>query len=84
MATYSKVIQVPEPAPGSYNPNRPAGTLLLSQALHMREALVQHSKALEALLALDPKSLKTEADVSEYVHQVTAMLHTHGPKPKKK
>lgn len=76
-----KVIAVPKTDPGAYNPNRPAGTLLRSQALHMREALIKHVHELTALISVDMNSLKTEADVSAYVHRVTALLHTHHPRP---
>lgn len=79
-----KVIDVPKTDPGAYNPNRPAGLLLRSQALHMREALIKHVHELTALLNIDMQSLKTEADVSAYVHTATGLLHTRGGKPAKK
>lgn len=72
-----KVIAVPKTDPGAYNPNRPAGTLLRSQALHMREALIKHVHELIALISVEMNSLKTEADISGYVHRATALLHTH-------
>lgn len=84
MAEYSKVIQVPKPEPGSFNKNRPAGKLLQSQTLHLREALIQHLRELAAVLAIDPHLLKTEGDVSSYVERATAILHTHAAKPKGK
>ncbi len=84
MATYSKTVDVPEPARGSYNPNRPAGLLLQSQALHIRQALLKHLEELAAVVAIDPKSLKTEGDVSAYVHRATAILHRHAAKPASK
>jgi hypothetical protein len=84
MATPSKIVAVPKPEPGSYNPNRPAGLLLRSQALHMREALLKHLEELAAVVAIDPKSLKTEGDVSAYVHRATAILHRHAAKPASK
>jgi hypothetical protein len=79
-----KVIVVPQTDPGAYNPNRPAGALLQAQALHMREALIRHVQELTTLLNIDMKSLKTEADVSAYVHRATSLLHTHAGKPAKK
>jgi hypothetical protein len=79
-----KVIAVPKTDPGAYNPNRPAGALLQAQALHMREALIMHLHEMTALLNIDMKSLKTEADVSAYVHKATALLHTHAGKPAKR
>lgn len=79
-----KVIDVPKTDPGAYNPKRPAGLLLRSQALHMREALIKHVHELTTLLNMDMQSLKTEADVSAFVHKATAFLHTRGGKPAKK
>jgi hypothetical protein len=84
MATSSNVVPVPGPERSSYNPNRPAGILLRSQALHVRETLLQHLRELADLVAIDPRSLKTEADVSAYVHRATAILHTFAAKPGKK
>ena len=79
-----KIIDVPKTDPGAYNPNRPAGLLLRSQALHMREAMIKHVHELTTLLNIEMSSLKTEADVSAYVHKATALLHKHGRKPVKK
>jgi hypothetical protein len=79
-----KIIDVPKTDPGAYNPNRRAGTLLRSQALHMREAMIKHVHELTTLLNIEMSSLKTEADVSSYVHKATALLHKHGRKPAKK
>ncbi len=84
MATPSKIVEVPKPEPGSYNPNRPAGLLLQSQALHIRQALLKHLEELAAVVAIDPKSLKTEGDVSSYVHRATAILHRHAARPASK
>jgi len=72
----SMVIKVPEPEKGSFNHNRPAGKLLLSQTLHLREALLRHLKDIADVLAIDPKSLKTEREVSAYIHKATSILHT--------
>jgi len=84
MATPFNAIKVPKPEAGAYNPNRPAGLLLQAQALHFRAALLKHQEELTSLLAIDPKSLKTEGDVSAYVHRTTAILHTHAARPKRK
>ncbi len=78
-----KVINVPKTDPRAYNPNRPAGTLLRSQAMHMREALIRHVDELTTLLNIDMNSIKTEADVSAFVHKATALLHKQGGKPAK-
>lgn len=80
MPKHSMLILVPEPERGAYNPSRAAGKLLLSQTQHLREALVQHRKELDAALAVDPATLRTEGQVSSYIHRATALLHTHGPK----
>jgi hypothetical protein len=77
MPRTSKIIHVPKPAPGSFNKRRPAGTLLLSQAAHLRQALVKHNAEVEALLTIDPKEIRTEEDVAEYARRVTAILHPH-------
>jgi hypothetical protein len=77
----STVIKVPEPEKGSFNHNRPAGKLLQSQTLHLREALLKHLKDLADVLAIDPKSLKTEGEVSTYIQKATAILHTRVRKP---
>jgi hypothetical protein len=84
MTKPSNVIQVPDPEPGSYNPNRAAGKLLVAQTVHLREALLQHLAELAAVLAIDPKRLKTEGQVSAYVQKATALLHTQAATPRKK
>jgi hypothetical protein len=84
MATPSNAIFVPQTERGSYNPNRPAGALLKAQTLHLREALLKHLEELAAVIAIDPKSLRTEGEVSAYIHRATALLHTHSPKPPRK
>jgi hypothetical protein len=84
MATPSNVVHVPDPEPGSYNPKRPAGKLLQAQALHLRETLIKHLEDLVAVLAIDPRSLRTEGDVSAYAKRATAILHTRAAKPPRK
>jgi hypothetical protein len=78
---FPNAIDVPKPQPNSFNPKRPAGLLLQSQALHMREALIKHLEELAKLIAVDPKSLKTEGDVSGYIHRATAILHRQAAMP---
>lgn len=84
MATPSNAVLVPATEQGAYNPNRPAGLLLRSQTIRLREALLKHLEELAAVLAIDPKSLKTEGEVSAYIHRATAILHTHAAKPPRK
>jgi hypothetical protein len=81
MATPTNTIFVPCCEKGAYNHDRPAGKLLQSQVLHLREALFQHLKELSAVLAIDTSSLKTEGEVSAYIHRATALLHTHAAQP---
>ena len=84
MATTVSVIQVPKPAPGAFNKNRPAGKLLLAQARHAREALIKHLEEVSKVLAVDPRSLQTEGDVSDYLRRATRILHPHGVKHRAK
>jgi hypothetical protein len=77
MATRANAILVPRPPANAYNHNRPAGKLLQAQTLHLREALIQHMHKLAEVLAIDPRNLKTEGEVSKYIHKATAILHTH-------
>ncbi len=78
MAIPANIIQVPRPAPGSFNKNRPAGKLLTSQTRHIREALIKHLEQVATVLAIDIRSLRTEGEVSDYVRQASAILHPHG------
>ena len=80
MATPANVIQVPKPAPGSFNKNRSAGTLLLAQTRHVREALIMHLADVAKVLAVDLRSLRTEGDVSDYIRRATEILHPQGVK----
>jgi hypothetical protein len=84
MATPTNAILVPAAERGSYNPNRLAGALLKAQTLHVREALLKHLEHLAAVLAIDPKTLKTEGEVSAYIHRATAILHTYAAKVERK
>jgi len=84
MATPANAILVPKSEKGSYNPNRPAGALLRAQTLHLREALIRHLADLAAILAVDPGALKTEGEVSAYIHRATAILHTHAARAARK
>jgi len=79
-----KVINVPKTDPSAYNPNRPAGKLLQAQTQHLREALIKHVHELTTLLAIDVRTLKSEGDVSAYIHKATALLHTHAARPAQK
>jgi hypothetical protein len=78
------VVHVPQTDPGAFNPDRAAGKLLQAQTMHLREALIKHLHQVTALAATDVRSLKTEGQVSDYIHRVTAILHPHGANGGKK
>ena len=89
-----KVIPVPKTPKEAHNPQRPAGTLLRSQALHLHEALKWHVAEAQAMLtekqkilteahpilAINPRTLHNEGAVSSYIQKVTAILHPHAAK----
>jgi hypothetical protein len=78
------VVHVPKTDPSAFNPDRPAGKLLQSQTMHLREALIRHLHDVTTLAATDIGALKTEGQVSGYIHKVTALLHPHpGHHPRK-
>ena len=79
-----KVIDVPKTDPGAYNPNRAAGKLLQAQTMHLREALIRHLHEVTTIAAIDVGTLKTEGDVSAYIHKATAILHPHAARPAQK
>jgi hypothetical protein len=71
------LIAVPKTPKESFNPDRAASDLLRSQSLHLQEALARHVGEGASILALNPRALKTERQVSEYIQKVTAILHPH-------
>jgi hypothetical protein len=90
MARTAKIITIPTVGPGAFDKNRPAGTLLRSQSMHLRHSLGKHVHEVTAqlkeateLLAVDPGTIKTEGEVSAYLKKVMAILHPQGkPSPK--
>jgi len=84
MATPTNAIFVPLTGKGAYNHDRLAGKLLQTQILHLREALTRHHEEVTAVLAIDHTLLKTEGQVSAYIHRATALLHTHSAQPPRK
>lgn len=78
MKTPQKVIHVPKPEPGAYNPHRPISSLLRSQVFHLKHAesrLPKHHQT-----KIDVHSIETEAQASHYIYQVTKKLHPRGAK----
>lgn len=80
MPSGSKRICVPKTPRESFNPDRPASSLLRSQTLHLHEALSKHVAEVAAVLAINPRTLETERQVSGYIERVTAILHPHAAK----
>ena len=76
----SKLIPVPKTPKESFNPDRPASSLLRSQTLHLHEALSKHVAEVATVLAINPRTLKTEREVSGYIEKITAILHPHAAK----
>jgi hypothetical protein len=83
MAQPSNVIRIPRASRSSYNPQRPLSknTLLQNQVNHFRQLEIQLPE--DRRSGMDFASVKTEADASEYVRKMTAILHPHGAKVKK-
>ncbi len=79
-----RVVSVPKTPKESYNPDRPASGLLLSQALHLHDTLKWHVAEVQAALAINPKKLRTEREISEYAHMVSRILHPHSAKRRRK
>jgi hypothetical protein len=79
-----RAITVPKTPKESYNPNRPASSLLRSQILHLHEALKWHVAEVQAALAINPLRLQTEREVSDYARVVSRILHPHSAKRKRK
>lgn len=79
-----RVVPVPKTPKESYNPDRPASSLLRAQILHLREALKWHVAELQAALEINPRRLQTESEVSEYTKKVSRILHPHVAKRQRK
>jgi hypothetical protein len=91
MPRTARIINIPKPSTNAFDKNRPAGTLLQSQTVHLRHSLSKYVHELTAqlkeateLLAVDPGSIKTEGGVSAYSKKVMAILHSQGAKPTRK
>ena len=61
----------------AYNPDRPISSLIRTQLLHLHHA---ENLALPAKLRtnVNINHLLTERQASEYIHQVTTLLHQQG------
>ena len=75
---YKYVVKVPQPALGSYNPDRPITSLVRNQILHL--SLAERHLPKTERSGIDIYSLKTEGQASEYIHHLTRKLHPQGSK----
>jgi len=66
-------IRVPKPPKSAYDPDRPASSLLKSQAEHLREA--ESKLPLRYRSELYVKAIKTEAEAARYIRDVTGAIH---------
>jgi hypothetical protein len=62
MARSKRIVQIPQPDPGSFNKDRPLikNTLLLNQVKHFQEV---------------ERTRMTEGQASEYIQRMTSLLH---------
>lgn len=60
-------------AKGKYDPNRPAGSLLLAQVHHLHEAEKNLPSRYHS--GIFHKAIQTEADAAEYIKAVTEAIH---------
>ena len=69
-------------APGARSRSRSiAGSKSPDRDYDLHEALLRHKNEIDEVLAIDPRSLKTEGEISAYVQKATAILHTYAAKP---
>jgi hypothetical protein len=80
MKIHKKVIPVPKPAPGAYNPDRPISDLVHNQILHL--SVAERSLEPRDKSPIDVHSITTERKASEYIHHVTKKLHERAKKAK--
>jgi hypothetical protein len=75
------LVEVPQPAPGSYNPNRllSKNTLLLHQVQHFQQ--VEQTLPQNRRSGHNPKSIVTEGHAAEYLRKMTAILHPQKAAP---
>jgi len=66
------IIQVPKPPPGAMNPDRPVSALLKAQMAHLHEAQKRLPFRLQSELYIN--AIRTEAEASRYVAEVTAAI----------
>ena len=73
---YAKVVYVPKPEKGAFNPDRPISSLIQHQIHHLRE--IEKSLPADQQTRTDVSKIETERQASEYIQKVTARLHARG------
>jgi hypothetical protein len=72
-------IDVPRPPKSAMNPNRPASALIKAQVSHFQHAesarLAPHKRS-----GIRLEDIRTEADATAYIREITRLLHPQGPK----
>lgn len=78
MAAPVNVIHVPKPDRRAYNPNRPLerNLLIKAQVEHFAEADRQLPP--EHRTGIDPNTIRTEGQASQYIKKVTLAIHKSG------
>jgi hypothetical protein len=67
------LIHVPKPPKSAYNPERPAGSLLMSQVEHLREA--ESKLPLKYRSEIYVRAIRTEGEAARYIREVTEAIH---------
>lgn len=80
----SNVIKVPRPARTAFNPSRSLekNQLIAAQVEHFQEAEAQLPAHLRT--GIDPATIRTEGQASEYIRKVTRAIHQSGGRPPQK
>jgi hypothetical protein len=75
MPRTKRIIDVPRPEAGSYNPNRPLARnhLLLNQVRHFR--MVEEGLPPEKRTGIKTEAVTTEGEAAEYIRKMTQTLH---------
>ena len=67
------LIHVPRPPKRRYNPDRPAGSLLMSQVVHLRDA--ESKLPLRYRSEIYVHAIRTEGEAARYIREVTEAIH---------
>ena len=67
------LIHVPKPAKSAYDPDRPAGSLLMSQVEHLHEA--ESKLPVKYRSEIYVRAIRTEGEAARYIREVTEAIH---------